>query len=68
MDYLHGPLNVTYAFTVEMRPGTDLLQSGQQGDELFLIAPSSIIPASNEIFQGILGVVEHIYGLQTNSV
>lgn len=65
---MHGPLNVTYAFTVEMRPGTDSLQSGQQADELFLISPSSIVPASREIFQGILGVADHIYGLQTNSV
>ena len=68
MDYMHGPLNITYSFNVEMRPGNEDLELGQQADELFLISPSSIVPASKEIFEGILGVVEHIYGVQTNSV
>ena len=51
-----------------MRPGSQDLEQGQQEDELFLLSPSKIIPAAKEVFQGILGVVEHVYSVESNSV
>ena len=68
MDYMHGRLNITYSFTVEMRPNSASRQPGQVPDDLFLIFPTQIVPASAEVFDGMLAVIEHINKVNNNSV
>ena len=65
---MHGVLNITYSFNVEMRPSEATLGQNQDPTELFLLSPKSIVPASSEVFDGIIGTVEHIYGRNENQV
>ncbi|XP_066933740.1 zinc carboxypeptidase-like [Clytia hemisphaerica] len=68
IDYMHGTLNITYSFNVEMRPSEATLGQNQNPTELFLLSPKSIVPASSEVFDGIIGTVEHIYGRTENQL
>ncbi len=54
MDWAYGDLGA-YAYGIELRPGPDA-----KAPEGFVLPPQDIIPVCDELFEGVLGLAEHI--------